>query len=127
MTIRYVQTHQAPIPAGHYSQATIANGFIFIAGQLPIIPGSQQMPSGITAQIKQIFANVQAILREAKADWHHLVSVQIFISDSDHWGEINSIYKEYLGKHKPARTVIPCGPLRNGALIEINAVAVCDC
>ena len=124
--IKYVQTDLAPLPAGHYSQATIANGFIFISGQLPIIPGSDRMiPEGITAQAEQVFANIRTILHEAKASLGDLVNVQIFISNIALWGEVNVIYQHHLGSHKPARTVIPCGALHHGALIEVNAVAAC--
>ncbi len=125
--IDYIQTDLAPIPAGHYSQAVIANGFVFVAGQLPIIPGpDRKIPEGITAQTEQVFANLQAILREASSDFSGLVSVQIFIPNIELWGEINTIYQRLLGSYKPARTVIPCGYLHYGALIEVNAVAVCQ-
>lgn len=122
----YIQTNSAPIPAGHYSQAIIANGFIFLAGQLPIIPGlpNRQMPEGMAAQAHQVFTNIQSVLQAAGASLNDLVNVQIFIPHIDQWSEVNGVYQQHLGAHKPARTVIPCGPLHYGALIEVNAVAV---
>lgn len=119
-----VETHDAPLPAGHYSQAVVANGFVFVAGILPIIPGGERkMPDGIEAQMRQVLANLRTILTAAGSDTHRLVSVQIFIPGIELWGTINAIYADALGAHRPARTVIPCGPLHHGALVELNAVA----
>jgi len=120
-----IETDSAPIPKGHYSQAVVAGGLIFVSGLLPIIPNTnQQMPEGITKQTEQVFANMQAILRAAKSDLNKLVSVQVFIPDIKHWGNVNEIFIATLGNHKPARTIIPCNPLHYGALIEANAIAL---
>jgi 2-iminobutanoate/2-iminopropanoate deaminase len=119
-----VETADAPLPAGHYSQAVVANGFVFVAGILPIVPGAERkIPDGIAAQMRQAFTNLRAILSAAGSDMHKLTSVQIFVPNIELWGEVNAIYAEALGTHKPARTVIPCGPLHYGALVELNAIA----
>lgn len=124
-SIETLYTNLAPTPAGHYSQAVISNGFVFLSGQLPLIPGEGcTMPEGIQAQTRQVFANIEAILQKADTDLNALVNVQIFIPDLRLWEDVNQIYQHSLGEHKPARTVIPCGLLHYGALIEVNAVAV---
>ncbi len=123
--MQFIETGEAPLPAGHYSQAVVANGFVFVAGILPIIPHSdRQFPDGIVAQAEQALANLSAILHAAGSGVNRLVSVQIFIPEISAWGAINGVYSAALGGHKPARTVIPCGPLHYGALIEINATAL---
>lgn len=124
--MKLIETPDAPRPAGHYSQAVVANGLVFVAGILPIVPatdGTRSIPDGIEAQMRQVFANLRAILTAAGSDLHKLASVQIFVPEIELWGSVNAIYAEMLGSHKPARTVIPCGPLHHGALVELNAVA----
>lgn len=128
--MKYIETNSAPLPAGHYSQAIVANGFLFAAGQLPIIPGSAPsptptLPEGIVEQTKRVFKNLEAILKEAGSSLSDLVSVQVFITDLALWKQFNVVYQEIMGSHKPARTVVPCDALHYGALLEVNAVAVC--
>jgi reactive intermediate/imine deaminase len=124
--IEYIQTAEAPLPAGHYSQAVKANGFVYVAGQLPFAPGAQRaMPDGIAAQARQCLENLAAILAAAGTSLDQLASVQIFIPDVSLWPEVNAVYEAFMGTARPARTVVPTGPLHHGALIELNAVAVC--
>ena len=124
--MRFIETPNAPLPAGHYSQAVCANGFVFVAGLLPILPQRRQreVPEGITGQAAQVFANLHAVLQAAGTDLQHVVSMQIYVSAIESWGEINHIYTHTFGAHKPARTIIPCGPLHYGVALEANAVAV---
>ena len=114
---------QAPAPAGHYAQATVAAGLVFVSGQLPIHPHSLSMPEGLDAQVVQAMRNVEAILVAAGSSLSKLVSVTLYITDVGHWPEVNRKYAEIMGEHKPARTVVPVPALHYGALIEINAVA----
>ncbi|CAM3735555.1 Enamine deaminase RidA [Bordetella sputigena] len=124
--IERIQTPEAPLPAGHYSQAIKANGFVFVSGQLPYAPGGQRiLPDGIAAQARQCLENVRAILEAAGTSLDQLVSVQIFIPDVSLWGEVNAVYESVMGNARPARTVVPTTALHYGALIEVNAVAVC--
>jgi reactive intermediate/imine deaminase len=124
--IEYIQTAAAPLPAGHYSQAVKANGFVYVAGQLPFAPGAQRvMPDGIAAQARQCLENLAAILAAAGTSLDQLASVQIFIPDVSLWPEVNAVYEAFMGDARPARTVVPTGALHHGALIELNAVAVC--
>lgn len=122
--MRFIATEDAPLPAGHYSQAVVANDLVFIAGILPLVPGNErQMPEGVVAQTRQVLTNLRTILHMAGSNVNHLVSVQIFIPAIESWSIINEIYREALGAHRPARTVVPCGPLHYGALIELNGIA----
>lgn len=123
--MKLIETRDAPTPAGHYSQAVVANGFVFVAGILPILPGGgeRKIPDGIEAQMRQVLANLRAILLAAGSDMHKLTSVQIFVPSIELWGAINATYADALGAHRPVRTVIPCGPLHYGALVELNAIA----
>jgi 2-iminobutanoate/2-iminopropanoate deaminase len=115
--ITRVQTPEAPTPAGHYSQAIVHAGVVYVAGQLPIDPSApESLPGSVEAQVRQTFANLAAILREAGTSLSHLLQVTVFVTDLELWGEINRVYAEILGDHRPARAVIPCGHLKRGFL-----------
>jgi enamine deaminase RidA (YjgF/YER057c/UK114 family) len=99
---------------------------VFVSGILPIAPGSKErrIPDGIEAQARQVLANLRAVLAASGSEIGKLVNVQIFVPSVELWGAVNAIYTEALGPHKPARTVVPCGPRHYGALIELTAVAM---
>jgi 2-iminobutanoate/2-iminopropanoate deaminase len=118
-----VSSPHAPAPAGHYSQATVAAGLVFVSGQLPLRPPSMEIPEGIEAQLIQAMRNVEQILLAAGSSLAKLVSVQLFITDVGLWPEVNRVYAQLMGESKPARTIVPVGPLHYGALVEINAIA----
>ena len=121
--MNFVSTSEAPAAGGHYSQAVVANGFVFVAGQLPIRPGGG-IPEGVEAQTRQALANVAAILKAAGSGLDKIVSATIYVSDIAHWPEVNRVYAEVLGAHKPARTVAVSPQLHFGALIEAQIVAL---
>ena len=127
MDIKRIQTPNAPTPAGHYSQATVYNGLVFVAGQLSIDPGTGQHKTGsIEEQTEQALNNVHAILQAAGSDWSRVLKMNISVADINLWEAVNKVYSRILGEHRPARAVIPCGPLHHGFLIEIEAVAATD-
>ena len=121
--MNFISTTEAPAAGGHYSQAVVANGFVFVAGQLPIRPGGG-IPEGVEAQTRQALANVAAILKAAGSGLDKIVSATIYVSDIAHWPEVNRVYAEVLGAHKPARTVAVSPQLHFGALIEAQIVAL---
>ena len=122
--MEFIETNNAPIPAGHYSQATISNGLIFVSGQLPIVPVTKEKVLGSTdAQTKQALENVKAIVEAAGSDLNHIVKVNIYIADGDDWGAVNQVYSDFFGSHKPARAIVPVNTLHYGFKIEIEAIA----
>lgn len=124
--IEHVVTPKAPLPRGHYAQATRANGLVFVSGQLPLTPGGHATPvEGLEAQVRQALSNVREILLAAGSDVGKLLSVQIFVSDIENWPRVNEIYREFIGDPAPARTVVPCSRLHYGAQVEISAIALC--
>ena len=124
MEITHVHTQDAPTPAGHYSQAVVYNGLVFVAGQLAIDPltGEKRLGS-VEEQTEQALANVAAILKAANSDLSRVLKMTVYISDIELWGRVNEVYARVLGGHRPARAVIPTGELHHGFLIEIEAVA----
>ena len=123
--IRTIETDQAPAPGGHYSQAVVANGFVFVSGQLPIKPGgSHEIPAGIEAQTRQALSNVEAILRAANSGLDRVVSVTVYVTDIGNWPKVNQVYADVFGNHRPARVVAVSKELHFGSLVEIQAIAV---
>lgn len=127
MEIKRINTPNAPQPGGHYSQATVYNGLVFVAGQLSMDPKTgQHMVGSIEEQTEQALNNVHAILKAAGSDWDRVLKMNISIADINLWGAVNTVYSRVLGGNRPARAIIPCGPLHYGFLIEIEAVAATD-
>lgn len=117
-------TEKAPIPAGHYSQAMVHRGLVFVAGQLPLDPATGEVvPGGIEPQVRQVISNVAAILEASGSGLSQILKSTIYIHDMSQWPEVNRVYAECLGAHKPARAVIPCGDLHYGALLEMEVIA----
>lgn len=123
--IEYIVTPNAPLPRGHYAQATRANGLVFVSGQLPLenVDGVV-LPEGLDAQVHQALSNVREVLLAAGSDVDKLLSVQIYVSDIENWPRVNELYRAFIGADAPARTVVPCGHLHYGAHVEISAIAL---
>jgi len=124
MEIRRIETPNAPRPAGHYSQGVVHNGLVFVSGQLSIDPKTgQKLIGSIEEQTEQALNNVHAILKAAGSDWGQVLKMTVYVSDIGLWEAVNKVYMRILGDHRPARAVIPTGPLHYGFLLEIEAVA----
>ena len=127
MEIKAILTPDAPPPGGHYSQAVVYDGLVYVAGQLPFDPHDKHKPVGtIEEQAEQALRNVQAILRAAGSDLNRALQMTIYISDIELWGRVNAVYAQMLGEHRPARAVIPCNELHYGYQIEIQAIAAVE-
>lgn len=123
--MQYIRSDHAPQPGGHYSQAVVANGFVFVAGQLPLIAGADNaVPAGIEAQTRQALKNVGHVLEAAGSGLNKLVSVTVYVTDIAHWPTVNRVYAEILGEHRPARAVAVSPQLHFGCLVEIQAIAI---
>ncbi len=121
--IRSVQTDRAPAAGGHYSQAVIHRGLVYVSGQLPFEPGDDTKRLGSVAeQAEQALRNVEAILVAAGSGLAHVVQMTVYLSDGDDWGTFNEVYARIMGDHRPARAVVPVSPLHYGAAVEIQAV-----
>ena len=119
-----IVTNAAPAPAGHYSQAIRHNGLVFVSGQLLLDPVSKEVvEGGIEPQMRQVMANISAILEASGSGLDNILKATIYIPDSSYWPEINRVYAACMGDHKPARAVIPCGDLHYGVLVEMEVIA----
>lgn len=122
--MRLVETERAPRPGGHYSQAVVHNGTVYVAGQLPVNPADPKAPPGDAAtQARQALENVRHILEAAGSGLDLTLQMTVYVSDIAHWGEVNRVYSEIMGPHRPARAVVPTRDLHYGYLVEIQAIA----
>lgn len=123
-TIRRIETPNAPTPAGHYSQAVVHDGVVYVAGQLAIDPATGERKLGsIEEQTERTLRNVEAILVAAGSDLAHVLKMTVYVADISLWDGVNTVYKRILGEHRPARAVVPTRDLHHGFLVEIEAVA----
>ena len=119
-----IETRDAPAAGGHYSQAVVHNGVVYVAGQLPIKPGSSERHVGsIEEQTEQTLRNVEAILNAAGSGLDRVLQMTIYVSDIELWGGVNAAYGRVMGAHKPARAVVPVKDLHYGYQIEIQVIA----
>ncbi len=125
MPIISVQTDRAPAAIGPYSQAVISKPFVFVSGQLGLIPESSDLAGNdITAQTSQALENLRQILLASGSDVHHVVSVDAYLTDIANFSIFNSIYQQFFSDHRPARAVIEVSALPRNACIEIRCTAV---
>ena len=120
-----IHTDAAPIPAGHYSQAIVHNGVVYVSGQLPIdVYARERHVGSIEEQTEQTLKNVSEILKAAGSDLSKVLKVTVYISDIQLWSRVNKVYSDFWGEHRPARVVVPTRELHYGYQIEIDAIAV---
>jgi len=121
----FIHTSNAPEPAGHYSQAVVYGGLVYVSGQLPVDPRTGEKRVGtIEEQAEQVLRNLRAILVAAGSDLDRVLKTTVYISDIGLWARVNAVYARHFGDHRPARAVVPVKELHYGFQIEIEAVAV---
>ncbi len=122
-----VRTEAAPAPfqGAPYSQAIVANGFVFVSGQLALKPGDKELSGGsIEEQTEQVFSNLRAILEEAGSGLDKLVKTTVFLQNLGDFQGMNGVYASHVGERPPARSTVEVAQLPSGALVEIEAVAL---
>ena len=122
--LKKISTDTAPAAIGPYSQAIMANGFLFTSGQIPINPATGNVDAeGITAQAEQVMINLKAVLEEAGTSFDNVVKTTCFIADMGDFAAFNEVYAKYITS-APARSCVAVKALPKGVLCEVEAVAV---
>jgi len=121
--MREISTKSAPLPVAAYSQAIVASGFLFTAGQIGIDPATNTVVSGLEAQVERALLNIRAVLEAAGLTVADTVKFTLFVTDLSRFAEMNAIYERFLGEHRPARTTVGVDRLPAGALFEVDAIA----
>ncbi|HEX6133198.1 MAG TPA: RidA family protein [Longimicrobiales bacterium] len=121
-----VQTDSAPAAIGPYSQAIIANGLVFTAGQIPLDPATMQLAGGddVGAQTDRVLTNLAEILRSAGASLSTVVKTTVFLKDMEDFAAMNEVYGRHFGEHRPARSTVQAARLPKDVRVEIDAIAV---
>jgi 2-iminobutanoate/2-iminopropanoate deaminase len=124
MSKKVISTPEAPAAVGAYSQAIVANGFVYCSGQVPLDPGSGELVTGsIADQTRRCLENLAAVLRAAGADLDDVVKVTAFLIDMNDFPEFNEAYGEFFGDEPPARATVAVAGLPKGAEVEVECIA----
>ncbi|MCY3718585.1 MAG: RidA family protein [Anaerolineaceae bacterium] len=125
MSRTIISAPDAPAALGPYSHAVSANGFVFTAGQVGILPGSGALAEGgVEAQTRQVMENISAVLLAAGTGFDRVVKTTIFLASMDDFATVNGIYAQYFPQDPPARSTVAVAGLPLGALVEIETVAL---
>lgn len=120
--MRAITVPALPSPKGHYAHCIEHNGLLFISGQLPV-DDRGVIPDGIDAQAALVLRKLDEILRAAGSARDHVLRLRVYISDISHWDTVNAHCADYFATHRPARCIVPAGPLHHDCLVEIEADA----
>jgi 2-iminobutanoate/2-iminopropanoate deaminase len=117
-----ITADNAPEPAGPYSHAVVAGGFVYVSGQGPVQPETGEMPDAFEEQVRQTLSNLKTILESAGSGLEHVVKVNAYITDLTRFPAFNEVYKEFFQDAPPSRTTVATGLL--GMLVEVDCVAI---
>ncbi|WP_219223862.1 RidA family protein [Pedobacter antarcticus] len=121
---KIINTSNAPAPIGPYSQAVLANGFLYVSGQIPINPATGELSKdSIKAETEQVMRNLNAVLMEAGFEFKHIIKTTIFLSDMALFNEVNEVYAGYFKSEFPARETVAVKGLPKAVNVEISVIA----
>ena len=121
-SVKPIATADAPAAIGPYSQATVAGGFLFTAGQIPLDASGELVPGDAVAQAAQVLANLAAVLKAAGCGWGDVVKTTVFLTDMADFPRVNAVYANAMGDARPARSTVQVAGLPRGVLVEIEAI-----
>jgi 2-iminobutanoate/2-iminopropanoate deaminase len=119
---KVIRTSEGPRPLGIYSQAIVADGFVFVAGQVPINPVTNEMEFGdIRSETRRVLKNIAAILEAAGSSLRDTVRMGVFLTDLNDFAAMNDVFREFFPENPPARTTVGC--LLPKIKVEIDCIA----
>jgi 2-iminobutanoate/2-iminopropanoate deaminase len=122
-----IATQNAPQAIGPYSQAIRANGFIFVSGQIPVNPETQQIVvGGVAQQTEQVLTNLEAILKAAGSGLDKVVRTGVFLKDMSEFAAMNDVYERFFPQKAPARSTVEVARLPKDVRVEIDAIALAE-
>jgi len=123
MTRRSIQTDAAPAAIGAYSQAVVAGDTLYVSGQIPLVPATMEIEAGdIAAQIRRVFANVQAVVEAAGAGLDQVLKLSVYLTELGNFPVVNEVLGEYFDEPYPARAVVGVAALPKGVPVEVEAI-----
>lgn len=125
MALQTINTDKAPQAIGPYSQAVIAQGILYVSGQIPLDPQTGEVVSeDVSIQTKRVLDNMKAVVEAAEAGMDQVVKVTIYIVDMQQFATINEIYGTYFEAPYPARACVEVSKLPKGVQVEMDAVVI---
>ena len=121
--MKKIHTNNAPKAIGPYSQAILVDRTIYISGQLPIDPVTNETPATVALQTRQALLNIEAILKEAGMTKENVVKCTVYLKDLNYFNDMNEEYSFFFYEHKPARVALEVSRLPKDVLVEIDAIA----
>jgi 2-iminobutanoate/2-iminopropanoate deaminase len=120
-----IATDRGPKAIGPYSQAVRANGFVFVSGQIPLDPATQQLVGGgIEAQAVRVMENLKGILEASGSSLDRVVRATVFLADMGEFAAVNEVYARYFSAHPPARSTVQVSRLPRDVRVEIDVIAL---
>jgi 2-iminobutanoate/2-iminopropanoate deaminase len=120
-----IATNEGPKAIGPYSQGIKANGFIFLSGQIPLDPATQQLISGdVAAQTERVLQNLAGILKAAGSSLQQVVKTTVFLKNMSEFAAMNEVYGRYFTDAPPARSTVEVARLPKDVLVEIDVIAL---
>ena len=124
MIFKPILTDKAPQPVGPYSQAFKVGDWMFCSGQIPLDPQTSEIVGqDISAQSRQVFENIKAVLQAESLDFKSIVKTLVFLTDMKEFSPFNQIYESYFKDHKPARSCVEVSALPKGVKVEVEVIA----
>ena len=121
--MKYIATNKAPAAIGPYSQAISLDNLIFTSGQIGLSHEGVLVEGGVIEQTKQVLKNLSEVLKEAGSSLSNVVKTTVFLADMRDFAEVNKIYADFFGNHKPARSTVAVKSLPLNVSVEIEAIA----
>jgi len=123
MTITHIKTEAAPSAIGSYSQAVSFENIIYLSGQIPIVPKTNQiLAKDFKEQVRQVFSNLQQVALAGKTELANCLKLTIFLTDMTNFSEVNAVMREIFNEPFPARAVVEVSTLPKGVEVEIDAI-----
>jgi 2-iminobutanoate/2-iminopropanoate deaminase len=123
--IETVVTDRGPKAIGPYSQAVRANGFVFLSGQIPLDPKTQQVVDGdASVQTERVLENLKGVVEAAGSSMHRVVKATVFLADMNDFAAVNEVYSRYFVTHPPARSTVEVSKLPRNVRVEIDLIAL---
>ena len=121
--MKIIATPEAPAAVGPYSQAILAGDYLFLSGQIPLVPETGLLVAeDVKSQTEQVMKNVRAVCEAAGGGLGKIVKCTVFLTDLSQFQTMNEVYAAHFGDHKPARSTIQVSALPRGASVEIEAI-----
>ena len=120
-----IVTDRGPRAIGPYSQAIKANGLVFLSGQIPLDPATQQLiPGDVAAQTERVLQNIAGILDAAGSSMVQVIKTTVFLKNMNEFSAMNDVYGRFFSAHPPARSTVEVARLPKDVLVEIEVIAL---